>query len=1157
MKYYTDLHVHSHYSRATSKNLNLEHMHKWAQLKGIDVVGTGDFVHPGWLNEIKEKLEPAEDGLFRLKSSCASVLEDEIPAACKADVRFMLTVEISNIYKRLEKVRKVHNLVFAPHLEAAEKIQARLESIGNIRSDGRPILGLDSRDLLEIVLESDNQSYLIPAHIWTPWFSALGSKSGFDKMTDCFGDLSSHIFAAETGLSSDPPMNWRLSQLDPYILVSNSDAHSPQKIGREATIFDTEMSFSAIYNALKSPEDKGLVGTIEFFPEEGKYHYDGHRKCAVRLHPKESHKYDGRCPSCGKPVTIGVLARAEALADREDGARGARWRPYKNLIALPSIISEVVGVGPNSKRVQSQFQRMLARLGNEIYILNDAPVEDISRVAGAPMAEAIFRMREGKVHIKSGFDGEFGKIHIFSEEEKQDLTCQSSFLTQGSVGISGKGSADEGAFEQRFEESRLDAAGSDTLRRFPQSFLKDEEGDEAANPAEDDAERDGTLPNKRPEITDLYLGNSLPHDLNTAQWRAVTHSGKDLLIIAGPGTGKTHTLVQRIAHIAQCVARPEEILAITFTNKAAEELQQRLKQKVEHGVEQITVGTFHSFCLQFLRGHDSFTALNSDFKLAVESDREDIARKIWQHESPDVRIKNLSTVSKWKSGDRAAAMPDIVNAYNAGLLEENMLDFDDLILETTTLLQSDPKVQEIIRMRYSWFFIDEYQDVNPAQRALLKALAHAQSHITAIGDPDQAIYGFRGSDVNCFYQFKDDFPNAAVLSLQDNYRSGRNILSACGQVIGPIQNSELPALTAKIVMKGRLGIAETASDKAEAEYVVHNIEKLVGGTSMFSQDSDRVNPDRNADYSFKDITVLYRLNAQRKCLEEAFLRSGIPFQVSGDRPLIEHKAVAEIIGVLKLAQNDEITVSAAKDLLLLLSAGTGIKTASKIAEFWKRNNGAKIGWDAFCAPHAAGLMTGKARSGFKNLIDFCLEIRKRLEGKGFNQALRHFSTYGQWQNMLARNEIVAQIWQRLIRIAKITTSIDDFMDYLSLQREADALNHQVEQVTLQTMHAAKGLEYPVVFIIGCESGIAPLNMPLFQTDPDEERRLFYVAMSRAKDALYLSWARKRSLFGKKMANRPSTFIDDIEEKLKEYEAAPRVATRHGRKPDKNQMDLFG
>lgn len=417
MKFTTDLHLHSHFSRATSKTLDLEHNHLWAQLKGIQVVGTGDFTHPGWMKELKEKLEPAEEGLFKLKKEYTKATEGELPAACQADVRFLLTVEISNIYKRMDRVRKVHNVVFVPHFDAAEKLRERLDKIGNLNADGRPILGLDSRDLLEIVLETDPLSFLVPAHIWTPWFSALGSKGGFDRIEDCFGDLTKHIFAVETGLSSDPPMNWRLSQLDPYVLVSFGDAHSPQKLAREATVFDTELSYPAIYRALSDRNDQGLTGTVEFFPEEGKYHYDGHRNCQTRLHPKETKENNGLCPSCGKPVTVGVMARVEELADHEEGRQSPCARPYHSLIPLPEVIADTKGVGPASKAVNAEFRNMLARLGNELFILQEAPVDAIKKVSGTLIAEAVERVRKGEVNIAAGYDGEYGKIKIFSKED--------------------------------------------------------------------------------------------------------------------------------------------------------------------------------------------------------------------------------------------------------------------------------------------------------------------------------------------------------------------------------------------------------------------------------------------------------------------------------------------------------------------------------------------------------------------------------------------------------------------------------------------------------------------------------------------------------------------------------------------------------------------
>lgn len=424
MRYYADLHIHSHYSRATSKDLDLEHLYLWAQLKGINVVGTGDFVHPKWLAEIEEKLEPAEEGFFRLKKEYAQTVEAYVPAACKGEVRFVLTVEISNIYKRHDKVRKVHNLIWVPGFKAAKNIQAKLGAIGNIKSDGRPILGLDSKDLLEITLESDPKSLFVPAHIWTPWFSALGSKGGFNSMEEAFGDLKDHIYAVETGLSSDPLMNWRLEQLDNYILVSNSDAHSAPKLGREANLFDTEFSYDGIYRALKDKNDQGLVATIEFFPEEGKYHFDGHRDCQIRLHPTETIKNNGLCPECGKPVTVGVMARVEELASRPEGAKSPRWRPYKSAIPLPEIISEAKKCGVNSKGVQEFYQQMLASIGNEFYILMDAPIDEIRQKSGEVMAESISRMRKGEVSIAPGYDGEFGVIKIYSEKERKGIEGQ-------------------------------------------------------------------------------------------------------------------------------------------------------------------------------------------------------------------------------------------------------------------------------------------------------------------------------------------------------------------------------------------------------------------------------------------------------------------------------------------------------------------------------------------------------------------------------------------------------------------------------------------------------------------------------------------------------------------------------------------------------------
>jgi DNA helicase-2/ATP-dependent DNA helicase PcrA len=381
----------------------------------VTVVGSGDFTHPAWFEHLRENLEPAEPGLFRLRAEQDREVERTLPASCRGPVRFMLSVEISTIYKRDERTRKVHHLVYVPDLDAAERFNRSLGRIGNIASDGRPILGLDSRDLLEITLESGPGSYLVPAHAWTPWFAVLGSKSGFDAVDHCYADLAGHIFALETGLSSDPAMNWRVSSLDRYRLVSNSDAHSPPMLGREACVFSSEMDYFSMRRALETGE--GYDGTVEFFPEEGKYHLDGHRKCDVCMEPTETRRHLGRCPVCSKPLTVGVLHRVEELADRSDGARPVGAAGFRNLIQLPQIIGEILGVGSKSKAVAAELATLTDRLGPELGILTTAPLDEVGRVGSPPLAEALGRLREGRVLRESGYDGEYGVIRLFEPDE--------------------------------------------------------------------------------------------------------------------------------------------------------------------------------------------------------------------------------------------------------------------------------------------------------------------------------------------------------------------------------------------------------------------------------------------------------------------------------------------------------------------------------------------------------------------------------------------------------------------------------------------------------------------------------------------------------------------------------------------------------------------
>ncbi len=422
MQYICDFHIHSKYARATSKDMDVENLDEWANIKGIQVIGTGDFTHPQWLKELKQNLEPAESGLFKMKK-------------IDSEVRFILTVEISSIYSKNNQVRKIHNIIFAPDFETVEKINTHLGWIGNLKSDGRPILGLDAKELAKIVLNASDKCLIVPAHIWTPWFSIFGSKSGFDSIEECFEEYTKYIYAIETGLSSDPAMNWRLSALDNITLISNSDAHSPRKLGREANIFEGEkIDYNLIVEAIKAGpvirpgNGLRLTQTIEFFPEEGKYHWDGHRKCDICLSPEESKKYSGLCPVCGKPLTIGVMNRVAQLADRPSGVKPAKAIPYKSLIPLEEVIADTLKVGAGTKRVAEHYKELIKSIGSEFKVLLEAKREDIMAASLPEIAEAVIRVRQGKVNVSPGYDGEFGKISIFGKEEKKGSLARQKTL---------------------------------------------------------------------------------------------------------------------------------------------------------------------------------------------------------------------------------------------------------------------------------------------------------------------------------------------------------------------------------------------------------------------------------------------------------------------------------------------------------------------------------------------------------------------------------------------------------------------------------------------------------------------------------------------------------------------------------------------------------
>ena len=822
MKYIADLHVHSRFSRATAKNLDLEHLYMAARIKGIQLVATGDFTHPVWREEMKEKLREAEPGLFRLKPDIEAALEKEVPSACTGHPRFVLEAEISNIYKKNDKTRKNHNLVFFPDFAAADAFSDKLERLGNIASDGRPILGLDARDLLELVLETGHDGFLIPAHVWTPWFSLLGSKSGFDTVAECFEDLTDHIFALETGLSSNPPMNSRVSALDRYTLVSNSDAHSPAKLGREANFFDTELSFPGLKAALKTGKKPSFLGTLEFYPEEGKYHLDGHRKCNVRLLPQQSRETGGKCPVCGRDLTLGVLYRVEELADRKETDENVPVRPFQSAIPLTEILSEILGKGPATKTVLGQYERILENAGPELLVLNDLPPEEIRKTAPPLLDEALTRMREDRVHLFPGYDGEYGVIRLFDPLELKQLKGQTAMF---------------GKFDRaKNKEKKPDEPPAKPVVKKKKKDLVQTE-----------------LFGPPPKKTDPLF------QLNDDQARAVTHEGGPVLITAGPGTGKTRTLTARVAHLAlNKSVDPARILAVTFTNKAAKEMRDRIAGMLagHPGKPMPVVATFHALCLQWL-SEQTDGAPARPARLIDEKSRDALvadAAAGFPHVRPQDAGNRISLAKQKVLLPDEVQDPELSAVY--GRYQElldlfGVWDFDDLLARTVRLLETDPEFRRRLTKRFDHILVDEYQDLNEAQLRIMRSLmppGQPGHNLFAIGDPDQTIYGFRGSDPAAFADFAADYPDTAIIHLTRNYRSVEAVLSASAQVIsGNRPWSDESDHSSRRVYSGIPGVQtitvmEAKSAEAEAAAVARTIESLVGGTGFEAVNAGRTWP---------------------------------------------------------------------------------------------------------------------------------------------------------------------------------------------------------------------------------------------------------------------------------------------------------------------------
>ncbi|GHU97394.1 DNA helicase [Spirochaetia bacterium] len=1180
MRITADLHIHSRFSRATSSKLNAAYLDRWARIKGINLLGTGDCTHPKWLGELREQLDEAEPGFYTLKDEfrrefdAGAALAEGLPKPAAETCRFVLTGEISTIYKQGSgedaKTRKVHHLVLLPDFKAAADFQTRLERVGNIRSDGRPILGVSSRDLLAMLLDTDDRSLLIPAHIWTPWFSALGAKSGFDSIDACYGDLAPNIPAVETGLSSNPPMNWALSALDRFAIISNSDAHSPEKLGREATVFEMEMNYASLNEALRAGRQSaaaaapgakpGIIETIEFFPQEGKYHYDGHRKCGVYLSPEAAIRADGGtgglCPVCGKPMTRGVMGRVLELADRPvdetapcpaDSGNSNR-RPYRSLIPLRELLGEILAVGPSAKKVDAAYRSLIEQTGSEFALLMEKDAAAIRSLrcpglGGDVLAEAITRMRAGEVTVSPGYDGEYGTVRVF----RPGAAIQAA----GETGLFGELEGGTRSAKERALKKSVKSEKTAHANPFP-------------------LPTQGVLP----PSANIPVQAAPPPKTFTPdedQQAAITYDGPQAIIIAGPGTGKTAVLTARIARLIAEGRDPASILALTFTVKAAAELRERILKAVpgtsnagqgsitavesdaatrsaNGAASGITAATFHSLCCAILREElrpqspPPATGLSGGFTVLSDADRSAIVQDL---AGTAVRKKGITADSLGKyietrkrflllPGERRpvfpaasspflAALPELAESfgldeanaemetlysqYRQHLRDRALLDFDDLPAGTVRLFAGNPAVLARYRSRYRHILVDEYQDLNFAQYVLIRLLAPNQDEaavteppqnaatLRVIGDPNQAIYGFRGSDNRFIRRFLEDYPEARQFRLTRSFRCAAPIMDAAGR----LADSRLAGADTPV----NLYRTEYPTEKSEAEGIARRIAQLIGGTSFFAIDSNTVDTNRNdsvavnnntkpgvidnSDTALGDCAILLRTAALAGPVIKALGDHGIPFALTGDHPWWEDEPVRSLLAELQETAKDRDT-----------------------------------------AP-----------------LEAVRAIWERMEREGFPGKIRK------------SRKAAPEIRERLYALASMYTGVQEFLDTLAVSESGDNSlgtgELKRDGVRVMTIHASKGLEFDQVFVIALEEGILPFT--LYDSNPaqteriEEEQRLLYVAMTRARRGLYVSWVKSRQFGSRNLKSGPSRFLAKLEDLI------PRAEERKPQPVD-SQLRLF-
>lgn len=1122
-----DLHIHSRFSRATSSRLNARHLSAWAGVKGIDVLGTGDFTHPQWLAELDEQLVRDEaSGLYRLRDPRG--LADELPAyagkVTQGRTLFVPQAEISSIYKRGGKVRKVHNLVYMPDFEAAQRLNRKLAEVGNLKSDGRPILGLDARDLLGMVLDADPRGVLVPAHIWTPWFAVFGSKSGFDTLEECFGDLAGEIFALETGLSSDPEMNWLWSHLDRFALISNSDAHSGDNLGREANLFEGEISYDGIFRSLRGDAvDCRFLGTLEFFPEEGKYHLDGHRACNVVFEPRETVARGGLCPVCGKPVTVGVLHRVLQLADRESPEQAPGRQGFRSLVPLPEVLGEILGVGAKSRKVADWHAKLVHHFGPELAILQDVP-EDALRRYWEPLGEGIARMRRGEVLRQGGYDGEYGVVRVFTERERASLrggrgTKNTMPLLSAAVGeddarraaqVPGAGAAGPGTLsmegDARADERRRSGTSSPSAPGDGGGGVGAAVCSAARGGVSDGGDDNGRGAGHGTGRGTGYAGgqamtlppqrrDEAPVSYNPEQRTALAAGPGPVLVLAGPGTGKTRTLVGRVERLVSEGVAARRIVAVTFTRRAATEMDERLSVALGAGAPLPRTDTLHALAFEFWhRASEQPPVLLS----------EEAARRVFAEANPDESAQRLREA--WESLGVCRERMQICSLDLAPLLDRytqqkaawNLADYTDLLEFWLDQIQNGLYVPP-----WRHVLVDEIQDLSPLQLALVRALLPPGGEgFFGIGDPDQSIYGFRGAHGDVRGALDAVWPGLSVVTLRANYRSAGAVLDAAASLMEG--RSACGGLRAVRDPAADIRLFEAPSAESEAAWIGDRIRMLIGATAHTLSDAARGDEGglECGTFSPGDIAVLVRVKALIPVLQRTLSRLGVPVAA----PETEAFWVDPRVG------------------LILAAAGRFLGIGGPVAGADPEGVNCP---DKMLARGPLGVAAYLRESPpFDELF---------WQSGAFRALVKAFDTHGGWAGLL---------------------------NWVNLQSELETVRRRSEKVQVMSLHAAKGLEFRAVFLPALEDGILPFagaatlsghaDREHMRTDAEEERRLLYVGMTRAAEGLYLSRAGKRMLYGREVRLKPSRFLDDIP-----VEAVKRSALVRHSKHSVQQLSLLG